>query len=117
MNTCCNGQPIVVEEYNEDELKGCGPHVTQAHPILEGLDIKRGEVLYLNSGELSQDETGDAYAIAPFDIDTTAEADAIEMSVFVSGEFNEEVVELNGGTLATVKDQLRQKGIFLKKHC
>lgn len=117
MNDCCQNDGLQEQTYDPNQLLGCGPHKTQEHPIEIGANIVRGQVLYFDaaSKELSADPAGkEAFAISVFTEDFTAAAAATSRSVYVSGEFMESEITLNGGDATDVKNQLRERGIFLK---
>jgi hypothetical protein len=96
--------------------------VTKMVTIAGGVALLRGTVLgritatdkYLTSLSAAADRSQVPQAILAQDIDATG-GDVLA-PVFFTGEFNEDALVLGAAhTLASIRDGLRQMGIFLKK--
>jgi hypothetical protein len=103
-------------------LAGEYPRVVKAVTILTGQNVLRGALLgkitasgkYILSLSAAVDGSQTPDAVLLEDCDATA-ADKTGL-VFLTGEFNEDALILGAAhTIASVRDGLRQRGIFLHK--
>lgn len=100
---------------------GSFPVVTDQVTIASGQNLKRGAVLgkitasgqYVLSDAGATDGSQTPVAILAEDVD--ASSGDKEATVYLTGEFNARRITYGSGhTVATVKDALRQVGIFIK---
>lgn len=114
--------PISEESYAFDALlAGDFPRVTEKVTVITGQTLARGAVVGIitasSKATLSASAAGDGsetpVAVLAEAVDASA-AD-VEAVVYRTGEFNEDAITLGTGhTVASVKDGLRQRSIFLK---
>jgi len=116
-NCCLPG--VENNQYDEDNLLGCGCCLSTQPFILQAGTYARGEVLFKTGtgstlSNLATDAgltDANAFAIMPF---TVTLADPDSMAVYISGEYNEDLV--TGFTdLDTVKIVLSERGVKLRK--
>ena len=109
------------DTYSPDNLIVTGPVNTREVTILSGETIVRGEVLgkitasgkYLGSLSGAADGSEVPMSIASEAVDASG-GDTVTI-VYESGTFNESRITLGTAhTLASVREGLREKGIFLK---
>lgn len=114
---------VVSETYTPDNLlAGHADVITDVVTIASSAALTRGAVLgKITSGgkyQLSASAAGDGsetpVAILAEDADASG-GDVTNVPVYIAGEFNQDAVTLGTGhTVASVKDALAQKGVFLK---
>ena len=112
----------LVETVGRDNLIAGNMKIsTEGVTVLTGQTLTRGAVIGIiaASGKavLSLAASGDGsevpYAIIAEDVDASA-AD-VEAVAYLAGEFNQAAIDLGTGhTVASIKEGLREKGIFLK---
>lgn len=110
------------ETYNYDNLfAGSAEHVADSVTILSGQNLVRGAVLgkvtasgkYIESLSAAGDGSETPDAILLEDCDASA-GDKVA-PIALTGEFNQDALTIGTGhTAASIKDGLRNKGIFLK---
>lgn len=114
--------PVTSETTTRDNLiAGDFPLVTDAETLITGQNLTRGAVLgrITASGKLNLslsaavDGSEVPYAILAEDKDATAGDQPV--TVYKTGEFSEGALTIGTGhTAASIKDGLRDRGIFLK---
>jgi pantothenate kinase type III len=113
----------ISEAYAVDKLvAGLTQLVSINKTLISGQNLARGTVVGVitTSGKITQSLSASAdgsqtpYGILADDYDATG-ADRANCAVYVKGEFNENAVILGTGhTIASVREGLRDAGIFLK---